>query len=209
MRRIDGTISSTIDVLVEAGLLIRDIPTRVERYFTATFIDSGALPDAMRQHLELWLQIMLGESRHAPRQFPREPETVELHLQGLAPVVHAWVEAGRRSFAEITQDDILTALAGLPKSTSHRHFAENGSKSLVKILKGRRLVFANPMRGIDLTRVATNIPLPLDTELIRAELDVTAHELPPMSLDEVLEEYLWQHIEVYVNARDRELDESA
>ena len=59
----------------------------------------------------------------------------------------------------------------MPKNTSHRHFAENGLKSLFKILKGRRLVFANPMRGIDLTRVPTNIPLPLDTELIRAELD--------------------------------------
>lgn len=171
MRRYDGTISSTIDVLAEAGLLIEDVPTRVERYFTAKFIESGALPDTMRQHLELWLQIMLGGSRHAPRQFPREPETVELHIQGLAPVVQAWVEAGRQSFAEITQNDILTALAGLPKNTSHRHFAENGLKSLFKILKGRRLVFANPMRGIDLTRVATNIPLPLDTELIRAELD--------------------------------------
>jgi hypothetical protein len=38
---------------------------------------------------------------------------------------------------------------------------------------------------------------------------VAAHDLPPMSLDEVLEEYLWQHIEVYVNARDLEIDESA
>ena len=38
---------------------------------------------------------------------------------------------------------------------------------------------------------------------------VAAHALPPMSLDEVLEEYLWQHIEVYANARDREVDESA
>ncbi len=171
MRRYDGTISSTIDVLAEAGLLIEDVPTRVERYFTAKFIGSGALPDMMRQHLELWLQIMLGGSRQAPRQLPREPETVELHIQGLAPVVQAWVEAGRRSFAEITQDDILTALAGLPKNTSHRHFAENGLKSLFKILKGRRLVFVNPMRGIDLTRVASNIPLPLDTALIRAELD--------------------------------------
>ncbi|GIM67715.1 hypothetical protein Pve01_89550 [Planomonospora venezuelensis] len=38
---------------------------------------------------------------------------------------------------------------------------------------------------------------------------VAAHDLPPMSLDEVLEEYLWQHIEVYANARDREVDESA
>ena len=38
---------------------------------------------------------------------------------------------------------------------------------------------------------------------------VAAHELPPMSLDEVLEEYLWQHIEEYVDESDRELDESA
>ena len=86
-------------------------------------------------------------------------------------MVQAWAETGRRSFAEITKADILTALAALPTDTSHRHFAENGLKSLFKILKGRRLVFANPMRGIDLTPVATNIPLPLDTALIRAELD--------------------------------------
>jgi hypothetical protein len=38
---------------------------------------------------------------------------------------------------------------------------------------------------------------------------VAAHQLPPMSLDEVLEEYLWQHIEDYANASHRELDDSA
>ncbi|PWN04350.1 hypothetical protein DJ010_01520 [Nocardioides silvaticus] len=171
LRRYDGTITSTLDVLAEAELLIEDVPTRVERYFNAKFIESGSLPDAMREHLRLWLQVMLGGSRQAPRQLPREPETVEIHIQGLAPVVQVWVEAGRRSFAEITKDDILAALATLPTGTSHRHFAENGLKSLFKILKGRRLVFANPMRGIDLTRVHTNIPMPLDLALIRAELD--------------------------------------
>ncbi|WP_379175925.1 hypothetical protein [Nocardioides daphniae] len=171
LRRYDGTITSTLDVLAEAGLLIEDVPTRVERYFNAKFIESGALPDTMREHLQLWLQIMLGGSRHAPRQLPREPETVEIHIQGLAPVVQAWVEAGRQSFAEISEDDILAALTALPAGTSHRHFAENGLKSLFKILKGRRLVFTNPMRGIDLTRIATNLPLPLDPALIRAELD--------------------------------------
>jgi hypothetical protein len=86
-------------------------------------------------------------------------------------VVQAWAEAGHQSFAEITKGDILTALAALPRGTSHRHFAENGLKSLFKILKGRRLVFADPTRGIALTPVATNIPLPLDTALIRAELN--------------------------------------
>jgi hypothetical protein len=38
---------------------------------------------------------------------------------------------------------------------------------------------------------------------------VAAHDLPPMSLDEVLEEYLWQHIEECANAGHRKLDESA
>jgi hypothetical protein len=38
---------------------------------------------------------------------------------------------------------------------------------------------------------------------------VAAHQLPPMSLDEVLEEYLWQHIEDYANASHRELDDPA
>lgn len=171
LRRYDGTISSTIDVLAEASLLIEDVPTRVEKYFTATFIADAALPHEMERHLRLWLQVMLGGSRHSPRQVPRDPATVELHIRGLAPVVQAWAEAGHQSFAEITKDDILTALAALPRGTSHRHFAENGLKSLFKILKGRRLVFADPMRGIALTPVATNIPLPLDTALIRAELN--------------------------------------
>lgn len=38
---------------------------------------------------------------------------------------------------------------------------------------------------------------------------VAAHELPPMSLDEVLEEYLWQHIEVHADGIHDELGESA
>ncbi len=169
IRRYDGTITSTIDVLSEAGLLIEDVPTRVERYFAAKFIASGLLPAAMRQHLELWLQIMLGGSRSAPRQFPRDPATVELHIQGLAPVVQAWVEAGRQSFAEISQDDIVEALEPLPNSG--RHFAENGLRSLFKILKGRRLVFTNPMKGLPVRPIATSLPLPLDTAVIRDGLD--------------------------------------
>lgn len=35
------------------------------------------------------------------------------------------------------------------------------------------------------------------------------HELPPMRLDEVCEEYPWQHIEDYANASHWEFDESA
>lgn len=171
LRRYDGTISSTLDVLAEADLLIEDVPTLAERYFSAKFIESGALPKLIREHLQLWLQIMLGGSRQAPRQIPRDPATVRLHILGIAPVVQSWVEAGRQSFAEITHDDVLEALAKLPAENTRRHHAENGLKSLFKILKGRRLVFADPMKGHQVTRVATNVPLPLDTALIRTELN--------------------------------------
>ncbi len=171
LRRYDGTISSTLDVLTEAGLLIEDVPTHTERYFTAKFIAAGGLPPLMREHLRLWLQIMLGGSRQAPRQIPRDPATVRLHILGIAPVVQTWVQAGRPSFAEITQDDVRDALATLPTDSTHRHHAESGLKSLFKILKGRRLVFTNPMTGLPATPVATTIPLPLDPALIRAELN--------------------------------------
>src|SRR3546814_18102165 len=115
----------------------------------------------MRNHLQLWLQIRLGGSRQAPRQLPREPETVEIHIQGLAPVVQGWVEAGRQSFAEISEADILAALATLPAGTTHRHSAEIGLKSLFTILTGRRLVFTTPLQGVPLTHVPTTLPLPL------------------------------------------------
>lgn len=175
LRRYDGTISSTLDVLAEANLLIEDVPTLAERYFNAKFDDTdgatGALPPLMREHLQLWLQIMLGGSRQQPRQIPRDPATVRLHILGIAPVVQTWVEAGRRAFAEITQDDVRDALAQLPADNTRRHHAENGLKSLFKILKGRRLVFADPMKGLPVAPIAANIPLPLDSALIRAELN--------------------------------------
>lgn len=173
LRRYDGTIISTIDVLAEAGLLIEDVPTHIERYFDAKFIATGHLPKQMRQHLELWLQIMLGGSRNSPRQLPRDPETVENHIRGLVPVVELWVEAGHTSFAEITPDDVAQAMAHVRANgaPTMQHHTTAGLKSLYRVLKGRRLVFVNPTRGMPLRPMDGTIPLPLDTELIRAELE--------------------------------------
>jgi hypothetical protein len=114
---------------------------------------------------------MLGGSRQAPRQIPRDPATVRLHIMGIAPIVQSWVETGVQSFSEITTDKVRKALAALPSDGIRRYHAENGLKALFKMLKGRRLVFADPTRGLEATRIATNIPLPLDTEVIRAELN--------------------------------------
>lgn len=163
--RYDGNISSTIDVLAEANLLIEDRPSRVEVYFASK---TSSLPPLMREHLELWLKIMLEGASRAPRQRPRDPQTVRLHILGITPMVQAWAEAGYQSFAEVTTADII---ATLPETGTRRHFAENGLKSLFKVLKGRKLVFANPTRSMKATPIAGNIPLALDSAVIRGELN--------------------------------------
>ncbi|MCA9239612.1 MAG: hypothetical protein KDA37_05410 [Planctomycetales bacterium] len=160
--RYDGNIASTVDVLAAAGLLIEDRPSRVEVYFAAK---TANLPPVMREHLELWLQVMLDGSQQPPRQVPRDPQTARIQIMGLV----TWVEAGYESFAQVTRADIEAAL--LPLNPGRRHAAELGLKSLFKTLKGRRLIFANPTRGIKHTPLNGNIPLALDPVVIRGELN--------------------------------------
>jgi hypothetical protein len=163
--RYTGNISSTLDVLAEADLLIDDRPTPVHTYFSA---QTAHLPPSMHQDLELWLQVMLEGARTAPRQIPRAPQTVRLHIMGIAPMVHAWAGAGRQTFAEVTPADIL---ASLPPAGAQRHYAENGARSLFKVLRGRKRVFTDPTRGMKTTPIATNLPLALDATVIRGELN--------------------------------------
>ncbi|MER6974495.1 hypothetical protein ACFVDI_04590 [Nocardioides sp. NPDC057767] len=155
--RYDGNIISTIDLLAEGELLIEDRPSRVEVYFAAKTV---SLPPQIREHLELWLQVMLDGSRLAPRQVPRDAQTVRVQIMGLVTVVDVWVAAGYQSFAQITRLDIETALA--PLGPGRRHAAELALRSLFKTLKGRRLIFASPMLGMKHTPVARTIPLALD-----------------------------------------------
>ena len=164
--RYQGTINSTLDVLDAAGLLIDDRTSNVERYFAA---NTSSLPEPMRTQLEVWLKVMLDGSATSPRQHSRDPQTSRLHVMGIAPIMWAWAGAGHQSLAEITSDDVRVAL--LSQRGAHRNFAEYGLRSLFKVLKGRKLVFLNPTRGMALTPVNTTIPLPLDSGAIRRALD--------------------------------------
>ena len=167
LRHYGGTTVSTLEVLAEAGLLIEDIPTRLESYFASKTSD---LPPLMVEHLTLWMHVLLGGSRSAPRQAPRDPITVQNYLRAAAPFVRAWAEAGYQSFTEITHDHVVTGLATLVDRPS-RSLAYLGLKTLFATLKARKLIFANPMRGIRAISPQTTIPLPLDSALVRRELD--------------------------------------
>jgi len=160
-----GNIISTLDVLDAAGLLIDDRPRPIETYFAAK---TALLPPVMREQLEVWLAVMIDGATTGPRQRARDPLTVKVHVMGIAPVVTAWAEAGHQSLAEITAADVLAAL---PATGSQRAWAETGLRSVFKILKARKLIFANPMRGMKGTPTQGSVPLPMDTGLIRRELN--------------------------------------
>ncbi|RKO21800.1 hypothetical protein D7Z96_15150 [Pseudarthrobacter phenanthrenivorans] len=165
LRQYSGNVISTIDVLAAAGLLIEDRPTRVERYFAAK---TSTLPPVMKDQLEVWLEVLTNGAHQPPRQIPRDPKTIIAHILGIEPIIHAWAEAGFQSFAEVTRADITAALN---ETKARRHIAGNGLKSLFTTLKGRRLIFANPTRGMKASPKATNTPLALDAAVIRGELN--------------------------------------
>lgn len=165
LRQYSGNVLSTIDVLAAAGLLIEDRPTALERYFTAK---TSILPRVMKDQLEIWLEVLINGSLQPPRQSPRNPRTIKAHILGIEPIIHAWADAGLQSFAEVTGSDVRVALE---KATTRRHIAGNGLKSLFAILKGRRLIFVNPTRGLKASPKSSTIPLALDPAVIRGELN--------------------------------------
>ncbi|MDR6688298.1 hypothetical protein J2Y41_003884 [Arthrobacter sp. 1088] len=165
LRQYSGNVLSTIDVLAAAGLLIEDRPTALERYFTAK---TSTLPRVMKDQLEIWVEVLTNGSLQPPRQSPRNPRTIRAHILGIEPIIHAWADAGLQSFAEVTRSDVTAALE---KTTSRRHIAGNGLKSLFTILKGRRLIFANPTRGLKASPKSSTIPLALNAAVIRGEFN--------------------------------------
>jgi hypothetical protein len=163
---LQGNLSavSTLDVLASAGVLFDDRPSRVERYFTKQV---AGLPATMTAQMRLWFDVMINGSSTPPRRRARDPATTILHIRAVAPVLRIWASQARDSLAEIEQRDIL---AVLPAPGWRRHTAEQGLRSLFGVLKARRAVFIDPTRGIPSTQPNHTIPLPLDTEAIRAAL---------------------------------------
>lgn len=164
---LQGNVSaqSTLEVLAGAGLLIDDRTSPVERYFNAQV---AGLPAAMTTQLRVWFDVMIDGSRTAPRRRPRDPGTVRLHIRAIAPILRVWASQGHDSLIDIDRDDVV---AVLPERGPGRCLAEQGLRSLFRVLKSRRLVFIDPIRAMPVTDTNRTVPLPLDTDAIRAALN--------------------------------------
>jgi hypothetical protein len=107
-------------------------------------------------------------------------------LQQLAEAAEAWSAPGRRGRAGLTSPAVVELVA------RYRPQSVRSIRRRASMLMDRLRRYADDERLVEELRAF-----------------VAAHEVPPMSLDEVLEEYLWQNIEEYVDETHRELDASA
>lgn len=156
---------STLDALAAAGLINDDRVSPAERYFNNQI---DGLPEPMTGQLHVWFDVMINGSTTSPRRRPRHADTARLHLRALGPILRVWAAQGHDSLASIERADIVGAL---PEAGPRRHAADQGLRSLFGVLKGRKVVFVDPTRGVPHTGTNATVPLPLDTDAIRAALN--------------------------------------
>ena len=147
------------DVLSAVGVLDDDRPDTL-----AAWLDEqlAGLPAQIRAELDAWLELR----RHGgPRRRPRSRRTIVRDVRAIRGFL---ADAGRRysTLRQVTRDDITTWLAGRPGHTR----AQDAStlRSLFGILKAERLIFANPVRGVRVSKRNPSVPAPLPAHLVTA-----------------------------------------
>ncbi len=145
------------DVLAAVGVLDDDRPDTL-----AAWLDEqlAGLPAQIRAELDAWLELR----RHGgPRRRPRSRRTIVRDVRAIRGFL---ADAGRRysTLRQVTRDDITTWLASRPGHTR----AQDAStlRSLFGILKAERLIFANPVRGVRVSRRNPSVPAPLPARLV-------------------------------------------
>jgi len=152
------------DVLAAVGLLDDDRPDTL-----AAWLDEqlAGLPAQIRAEADAWLNIRRhGGSRRRPRsRRPRSRRTIVRDVRAIRSFLD---EAGRRysTLRQVTRDDITTWLASRPGRS--RPQDASTLRSLFGVLKAERLIFANPARGVHVSRRNPSVPAPLPAHLITA-----------------------------------------
>lgn len=154
-----------IDIATAAGLMLDDRQPAIHAWFAATIAD---LPDPMQGELRAWFDIMLNGSTTPPRRRPRDQETMRRYLRGAMPALTAWAAQGHTSLREITHADVI---AILPPSGNPRSVMGAGLRSILTLLKARKILFVNPIARVRTGAHERRQPLPLDTASIQRALN--------------------------------------
>ncbi len=151
-------------VLTEAGLFLDDRAPAIQQWIAR---NTEGLPAPMSEEVHLWFCVLREGSTTAPRYRPRHETTVRLQVRHALPALRAWAAAGHTSLREISRDDVT---AVLPPSGNPRALMGAALRSMFRVLKGRRVVFTNPITHITTGAPERREPLPADLDALRSAL---------------------------------------
>lgn len=164
LQEIGLTALPVIDVATAAGVMLDDRQPAIHAYVEATIAD---LPDPMRAEVREWFEVMINGSTTPPRRKPRDQQTIRLYLRWAMPALTTWAEQGHHSLREITSSDVR---AVLPASGNPRSTMGAGLRSILTLLKARKVLFVNPIARIQTGSHERRDPLPAHAEKIRTSL---------------------------------------
>jgi hypothetical protein len=164
LHEIGLTAIPVIDVATAAGVMLDDRQPAIHAHFDTTTAD---LPEQMRTELGEWFTIMLNGSTTPPRRKPRDQNTTRMYLRWAMPALTTWAEQGHTSLREITSSDVR---AVLPPSGNPRSTMGAGLRSILTLLKARKVIFVNPIARIQTGTHERRDPLPAHAEQIRESL---------------------------------------
>lgn len=167
LAELDLYAAPILAVLGEAGLLEDDRVPAIIEWFERHTAD---LPPVMRDELSVWFDVLHNGSTTTPRSRPRSPTTIRIRLNWAMPTLQVWAAAGHTSLREISRDDILSAL---PPSGNPRATLGLALRSIFMTLRGRKLIFTNPIARVPIGAIERREPLPVDVEVLRALLDAS------------------------------------
>jgi hypothetical protein len=164
LRQLRLPVQSTIEIAMNAGVMIDDRPSTTRAWFDRTV---DGLPAGICAELGQWYDVMLNGATTAPRRRPRDPETAQTYLRWALPALRSWADDGAQSLREITAEDVRRVL---PDSGNPRSTMGAGLRCIFTILKERKLVFVNPIARIRTGGHERRTPLPTPIEKVREGL---------------------------------------
>jgi hypothetical protein len=156
-----GNLKAVTEILAEAGMLADDREPALEAWFSRRI---ARVADPMAEEVRLWFEVLRDGSTTPPRSRPRNIHTVRGKVTDVCPALHAWTTAGYRSLREITRQDVVAVLQAQPDR--HR-LTLTALRSLFRLLKARRIIFANPTTHLRGVPEQLNQPLPMDLQVLR------------------------------------------
>lgn len=163
------SVQPTVEILTETGMLDDDREPPLEAWFDT---HATGVSGPMRAELREWFHAIRDGSTSTPRTRPRRPATVRSYVTAATPALRAWTSAGHESLREISKQDVLGALP--TGDADDRAQAITALRSLFRRLKGRRLVFLNPLSRVRSPIRPSTRPLPIDLQPVREAID-SAH----------------------------------